>query len=89
MALQVLDTPWKPHDLRRTVVTMMGDIDIEPHVVEVLVNHVSGFRAGVAEVYNKSKYTLKVRAAVDRWAEHLAAIINGRAATVVPLRQPA
>ena len=45
MALQVLDTPWKPHDLRRTVVTMMGDIDIEPHVVEVLVNHVSGFRA--------------------------------------------
>ena len=33
--------PWTLHDLRRTVVTGMNELGIQPHVVEAVVNHVS------------------------------------------------
>ena len=37
------------HDLRRTVVTGMNELGIQPHVAEAVVNHVSGrAKAGVA-----------------------------------------
>ena len=47
---------WTFHDLRRTMVTVMNEkLGITPHVVEAVVNHMSGLaKAGVAGVYNKS-----------------------------------
>ena len=36
------------HDLRRTFVTGMVELHVPPHVVELVVNHISGTRAGVA-----------------------------------------
>ena len=85
MKLQVLDTPWKPHDLRRTFVTLAGDLDIAPHIIETTINHVSGFRAGVAGVYNKNRYAVRVRAALDKWADHLMAVVEGSSGDVVRL----
>jgi integrase len=79
--------PWRLHDLRRTVATGMADIGIAPHVIEAVLNHVSGYRAGVAGTYNRSTYMREKRAALDRWAEHLMAIVEGRPAKIVPLRQ--
>ena len=46
--------PWRIHDLRRTAITGMNELGVPPHVVEKVVNHVSGHLAGVAGVYNKS-----------------------------------
>jgi hypothetical protein len=43
--------------------------------------------AGVAGTYNRSTYASEKRIALDRWAEHLMAIVEGRAATVVPLKR--
>lgn len=42
--------PWTLHDLRRTMVTVMNEeLAIAPHVVEAVVNHISGLaKAGVA-----------------------------------------
>ena len=40
--------PWTLHDLRRTFVTGMVELHVPPHVVELVVNHISGTRAGVA-----------------------------------------
>jgi len=34
--------PWTLHDLRRTAVTGMNELGIAPHVVEAVVNHISG-----------------------------------------------
>ena len=34
----------------------MGEIGVEPHIIEAVLNHVSGHRAGVAGVYNKASY---------------------------------
>lgn len=81
-----------PHDLRRTVVTKLNEtLDIEPHVVEAVVNHVSGAaKAGVAGIYNKANYLRQKRAALDAWGEWLGKLVSGEAATpsnVVELRQ--
>ena len=78
--------PWRLHDLRRTAATGMADIGIAPHVVEAVLNHVSGARAGVAGIYNRSAYADEKRAALDRWADHLSGLVAGRASNVVPMR---
>ena len=44
--------PWRLHDLRRTVATGMAEIGIAPHIIEAVLNHVSGAKAGVAGTYN-------------------------------------
>ena len=52
-------TPWMLHDLRRTAVTGMANLGIEPHVVEAVVNHISGAKAGVAGIYNRAEYAAR------------------------------
>ena len=73
---------WTLHDLRRTLVTgMIENLDIAPHVVEAVVNHVSGqSRAGVAGIYNRSVLLPQRKAALDAWAEHVQAIVTKRKA---------
>jgi integrase len=63
--------PWRLHDLRRTCVTGMGELGVLPHVIEQCVNHVSGAKAGVAGVYNRSKMTDAVREGLQRYADWL------------------
>jgi integrase len=76
---------WVPHDIRRTVATGMAELGTSPHVIECVLNHVGGFRAGVHGIYNRNSYAREMTAALDLWAEHLLAIVEGREATVVPL----
>ena len=59
------------HDIRRSVATGMGDLGIQPHVVEAVLNHISGHKAGVAGIYNRNTYEPEKRAALKLWAEHL------------------
>jgi integrase len=63
--------PWRLHDLRRTCATMLGELGVLPHVIEQALNHVSGAKAGVAGVYNRSKMLDAVREALQRWADHV------------------
>ena len=78
-------TPWVVHDLRRTVATRLADLGVLPHVIEALINHVSGHRAGVAGIYNRSSYEREVRAALALWGDHLRSIIEGGARKLVML----
>jgi integrase len=78
---------WTLHDLRRTAATGMADLGVQPHIIEAVLNHVSGHKAGVAGIYNRSTYDREKREALNLWAEHLMAVIEGRAATVVPLKR--
>lgn len=69
--------PWTLHDLRRTLVTRMAeDLHIQPHVVEAAVNHVSGFKAGVAGTYNRALYLVERKAALAAWADYLLRIVG-------------
>lgn len=81
---------WVLHDLRRTVATGMGEhLGVQPHIVEAVLNHVSGHKAGVAGIYNKSTYEREKAAALDLWAEHLLAIVEDRESNITPLRRGA
>jgi integrase len=82
-----LKSHWVPHDLRRTVATRMADLGIQPHVIEAVLNHVSGHKAGVAGIYNRSLYSSEKAAALAQWADHVTALIEGRKSNVVPLQQ--
>jgi integrase len=66
--------PYRLHDLRRTVATGMAELGVLPHIIEAVLNHVSGHRAGVAGVYNRARYEGEVRDALEHWARHIAAI---------------
>jgi integrase len=79
---------WTLHDLRRSAATGMAEIGIQPHIVEAVLNHLSGHKAGVAGIYNRAAYTEPMRIALQRWAEHVGAIIEGRlASNITPLRR--
>jgi integrase len=66
---------WTLHDLRRTAATGMADLGVLPHVIEAVLNHVSGHKAGVAGIYNRSTYDKEKRAALDLWAGHIRVIV--------------
>jgi integrase len=75
--------PWTPHDFRRSLsTTMHEDLGTPPHVVEAVLGHAGGHRAGVAGVYNKSLYRTDKRAALERWNAVLMAAVNGRKGVV-------
>jgi integrase len=69
--------PWRLHDLRRTVATNMAEIGVQPHIIEAVLNHVSGHKSGVAGIYNRATYDIEKREALTRWARHLVAIVKG------------
>jgi integrase len=78
---------WRLHDLRRSLVTGMNELGIQPHIVEAVVGHVSGTRGGIAGVYNIAAYAEEKRAALDRWAAHVDGIVTGKRANVVTMRK--
>jgi integrase len=78
---------WTQHDMRRTMATKMADLGVEPHVIEAVLNHVSGHKKGVAGVYNRSTYATQKRAALDTWAGYIQTIIaKAEGANVVSIR---
>ena len=80
-ALGRAPAPWRLHDIRRTVATRLADLGVLPHVVEAVLNHVSGHKAGVAGVYNRASYAAEKRAALETWARHVARLIGERVTT--------
>ena len=63
---------WTLHDLRRSFVTHISELGYAPrHVVESLVNHISGSKAGVAGVYNRAQYLPERQEAMEKWGRRL------------------
>jgi integrase len=67
---------WTLHDLRRTGATMMNEspplgLGMQPHIVEAILNHVSGTRAGVAGIYNRALYLAEKTAALEAWGRYV------------------
>jgi integrase len=71
---------WRLHDFRRSLSTTLHErLHVAPHIVEAVLGHISGHRAGVSGTYNRSAYELQRRHALNAWADHIAALISGEA----------
>jgi len=85
--IMALRKPWSYHDVRRSFVTHVATLRVKdkatgedrlavlPHVIEAIVNHISGHKAGVAGVYNRATYDLEKREALELWADHVDGIV--------------
>jgi integrase len=67
--------PWRLHDLRRTMRTGLGKIGVQPHIAELVINHVKG---GVEAIYDRHRYQREIKAALALWAEHVLALVEER-----------
>ena len=47
-----------------------------PHVIEKLINHITGTLSGVAGIYNRFKYEKECRAAIEAWESKLQAVLQ-------------
>jgi integrase len=52
----------------------MARLGVDRLVVSKILNHAEG---GVTQVYDRHRYDAEKRAALDRWALHLQAIVDG------------
>jgi integrase len=79
--------PWRLHDLRRTVATGMQKLGVGLQVIEAVLGHVSGSRAGVVGVYQRHSFDAEKRLALEAWGAHVIDLIEGREpGKVLPLR---
>lgn len=62
---------WRFHDLRRTAASGMAREGVAPHVIEKVLNHISGSISGVAAIYNRWSHNPEKRAALDAWGSIL------------------
>jgi integrase len=82
------------HDLRRTMATGMQRLGVALPVVEAVLNHVSGSRAGVAGVYQRHDYLAEKQHALKVWAAEIARIVASkpgakRATNITPFSRSA
>ena len=67
---------WRHHDLRRSAASGMAELGVLPHIIEAILNHYSGHRAGVSGIYNRAKYLGEMRAALQKWGDHIDVIVR-------------
>jgi integrase len=77
-------TPWRLHDLRRTMRTGLSRLQIPPHIAELCLGHA---QPGLHKVYDLHKFETEKRHAFEAWAAHVLRIAEPPADVVVPLRK--
>jgi integrase len=79
--------PWRIHDLRRTVATGLQKLGVSLQVIEAVLGHVSGSRAGVVGTYQRHSFDAEKRAALEAWGARVIGLVEGRKrAKVLPMR---
>jgi integrase len=79
---------WRTHDLRRTAASGMAALGFPPHVIERVLNHLSGAQGGLVSVYQRHEYREERRRAIMAWGVHVMQIVTTEApaSNVVKLR---
>lgn len=78
--------PWRLHDLRRKAATGLQRLGFPLQVIEAVLGHISGSRAGVVGIYQRHSFADEKRAALNAWAAHVEAVVSDKAAKVIPLK---
>ena len=66
---------WVIHDLRRTLATGLQKLGVSLQVVETVLGHTSGSRAGIVGVYQRHDYAQEKAAALEAWGKHVMALV--------------
>ena len=81
-------TPWRLHDLRRTVASGMARLGINLPVIEKVLNHTSGSFAGIVGVYQRHSFADEKRQALEAWGRFVTALVEDRPAkNIIELRR--
>lgn len=67
---------YRIHDLRRTFASVHARLGTQIHVVEKMLNHVSGRLSGVAGIYNRYDYIDEMREALINYENHIKSILD-------------
>jgi integrase len=78
---------WQRHDIRRTGATLLGELGVDPHIIEAALNH-AALHSQLASLYNRARYLPQVRQALELLGDRLDGIAAG-GAEVVRLYQAA
>jgi integrase len=76
------DAP-SPHDLRRTLGTRLAELQIAKEIRDRCLNHIPADVG--SQHYTVYDFEAEKRAAFNRWAELVEAILHGTSAAVVPI----
>jgi hypothetical protein len=58
---------------------------MQPHIIEEILNHRGGHKAGIAGIYNRSTYEREVKAALALWQKHVRSLVEGSGSKVLTL----
>lgn len=78
----VMIAPWGFHDLRRTAVTTMARLGVDPTLADRVIGH---SQRGVMATYQRFDFTKERRHALTVWAEFLDGLTSERESNVVPI----
>jgi integrase len=73
-----------PHDLRRTMASLMTGLGIPRLTVSKVLNHSEG---GATKIYDRHTYDAEKRQALEAWSRKLESILTGKVAKVVNLQR--
>jgi integrase len=80
--------PWTLHDLRRTVATGLQKLGVSLQVIEAILGHVAGSRAGVVGIYQRHSFDKEKAAALEAWGAQVMSLVEGkRPGKVLPMRK--
>lgn len=77
---------WRLHDIRRTVATGLQRLGVRLEVIEAVLGHIGGSRAGVVGIYQRHSFDDEARAALVAWGRALERLVIGsECAEVIPI----
>ncbi|WEX07285.1 tyrosine-type recombinase/integrase [Chelativorans sp. AA-79] len=71
-------SPWRIHDLRRTMASGLAEMGFPTDVADRLLNHVSGSRSGIKGVYQRYEFLKERKEAIEAWAERVREIVSDK-----------
>ena len=84
-------TDWRLHDLRRTMASGLAMLGFRAEVIKRVLGHAANSNDVTAVHYNWHSYDAEAMAAVQAWADHIAKLLNPKAADdeASPAEEPA
>jgi hypothetical protein len=67
---------WQLRDIRRTFRSAMPKLKVNRDIAEILLNHVSGNKNELDEIYDRYDYIEEKREALAKWEAYLAMLLK-------------